>query len=330
MNKKRRILFAIVGFVLSINTLPIDAVTMYREKLTYPEGWYDEMSLPYREMKFGPFYLEENLYEIEVESNIDKARQWGYKTIEEYDDSDVITLYATEKSVTIPKFLKEDYLNVGWHEKLITLYAPDGRTLDVTPDDKHVYLNLGWYEKPVTTLYTLDGRQHVFYNEELDAQCNVGWYREKPVLLYTLDGRKEFFHVNQVEAQLSVGWYRMPPVTLYTLDGRSKVFPAEAADEQRHVGWYYKSEIDKIHQQQLLAKSFYIGQKVWKKGTAYIPVGYVTSIDNGNIFVSWEYFYDWNSYRIYNQQDILYAERFTGITLGQIYCYPADTINVYK
>ena len=50
----------------------------------------------------------------------------------------------------------------------------------------------------------------------------------------------------------------------------------------------------------MIAKSFYIGQKVWKKGTAYIPVGYVTSIDNGNIFVSWEYFYDWNSYRIYN------------------------------
>lgn len=332
MKLKMRTMFIFFMVFLSINALQVGAISMYREKITYPDGWFEEMSVPYREMKFSPFYLDESQHEIEVgDYEIDKARKWGYKTIDEYDAEDIVTLYATEKTIKIPKFLKDTYLNVGWVESLITLYAPDGRTLKVTPHDKQTYINLGWFDRPVSTLYTLDGRKKIFYNDEVEAQCNVGWYREKPVRLYTLDGREKLFLPSQVEAQCSVGWYKTAPVTLYTRDGRSKVFAPDEVDAQRSVGWYYKSELDKINELVNMAKTFYVGQKVWlNRIAAYNPVGYIVSKNDTEVVVNWKHFYDYNWYRVYSQNDIQIAEIVTGITLGNNYTYSADKISAYK
>ena len=256
----------------------------------------------YREKYEGIGPYTDTGQELNVEgTELYYAKISGYKTIDEFSENEKVTLYAGGgRTLTRPNFLKETYLKVGW------------------------------FERPVTTLYTLDGRQKDFYNEEVEAQCTVGWYKEKPVLLYTLDGRKKYFLPKDVEPQCTVGWYKTAPVTLYTRDGRSKVFPADKVDAQRSVGWYYKSELDKINELEKLAKTFYIGQKVWMQGTAYTPVGYVTSVSGGKVYVLWDYFYDWESFRVYDQQDILYAERFTGIELGKIYGYSADKVKKYK
>ena len=322
-------------YILCIVIFPYNAsaatVNMYREKVIYPEEYSWEVEEGYTDYIFEVWAKTPAELEVD-EKDISVAREWGYKTIDEYSDNDKITLYATEKTLTIPKFLKETYINLGWVETLITLYAPDGRTLGVTPAEKQTYINLGWYERPVTTLYTLDGRRENFYNEEVDAQCTVGWYREKPVLLYTMDGRKAYFLPKEVEAQCNVGWYKQKPVTLYTLDGRSKVFPASEVNAQRSVGWYYKSEIDRMNELKNLAKSFYIGQKVWIDGYAYTPIGYVTKINGGNVYVVWRHFQNRGSvpYMLYDQYEILSAERITGITIGKEYPYPADKIKIYK
>lgn len=330
MKAKRRVLLIFITAILFMNTLQVGAVNMYREKIVYP-SWFDNWSILHEKLKVIPYYLDENVREIDLrDSEVDEARNWGFKTLDEYSENEKVTLYATERTLTIPKFLKETYLNLGWVESLITLHAPDGRTLGVAPYDKQTYLNLGWYERPVTTLYTLDGRKQVFYNEDVEAQCSVGWYKEKPVLLYTLDGRKEYFLPKDVEAQCAVGWYKSAPVTLYTLDGRSKAFPASEVGAQSKVGWYTKREIEKIRELEYIASSFSIGQKVWLYGYAYTPVGYVTDISGGTVYVKWSYFYDWDWYRVYKQQDILYAEAHCGITLGKTYGISADRIRAYK
>ncbi len=273
--------------------------------------------------------LAANLLFCTFQANAEKVYREKYEGIGPYDgteqelDVEGTALYYAKISgyKTIDEFRADEK---------VTLYAGDGRTLTIPDFLKQTYLNLGWYERPVTTLYALDGRQQVFYDEQVEAQCTVGWYKEKPVILYALDGRQQYFLPKDVEAQCTVGWYKTAPVTLYTRDGRSKVFSPNEVEKQRSVGWYYKSELERINELEKIAKSFYVGQKVWLSGKAYTPVGYVTTINGGNIYVLWKYFYDWNSYRIYNQQDILIAERSTGITLGTIYGYSADAISKYK
>ena len=86
----------------------------------------------------------------------------------------------------------------------------------------------------------------------------------------------------------------------------------------------------KINELKELAKSFYIGQKVWKSQSGYYVIGNVVGIDGGTISVWWDRFKDWDWYGVYNQSDILIAERMTHINLGTIYTYNADEINPYK
>lgn len=242
-----------------------------------------------------------NVHELDVESYYSEAYDHGFKSIYGFRNDERTTLYATEgKTLVIPNFMKDTYLKLGWSdETLITLYSLDGRTLDVTPNDKQTYLNLGWYEQPSKMLYTLDGRQEVFPESEVEAQCGVGWYTEKPVLLYTLDGREQYF-------------------------------PANEADAQRKVGWYGKYEIKRIAELEKIAKTFYIGEKVWKRINGYYAVGYITAIYGGTLTVKWTKLYDYNWIWAYNQTEILTAEYFTGVRIGNQYNYPADEISVYK
>ncbi len=279
----------ITAFFLAIcmisATLPVCAVTVYRERYT----------------GIGPYDGTEQ--ELNVEGNeLYYATMSGYKTIDEFSENEKTTLYAGDgRTHTVPNFLKETYLGVGW------------------------------YEKPVVTLYTADGRQAVFYVDEADAQCAVGWYREKPVMLYTLDGRNQLFLAKDVDAQCTVGWYKSKPVTLYTLDGRSQVFPLEEADAQRTVGWYYAFEIEKKKQLQALARSFYVGQRVWmERASIFYPSGYITAIGDETVSVVWNRFYDYEWFRVYDQPKILLAEAVTGISLGTEYAYAADKIYPYK
>lgn len=295
---------------------------MYRESAVEPNKSYYS-SLDY--WKYTP-------QEIDVDDrDLSVAKAWGYKSIDEFTENEKVTLYSSEKTLVIPKFIKDLYLSLGWEETYITLYAPEGRTLDVGTSGKQTYLNLGWYEKPVITLYALDGRQENFFVSEADAQCEVGWYQEKPEILYTLDGRKQYFLPSEIDAQCAVGWYKKPPVTLYTLDGRSSIFPADKVQEQRTVGWYTASEIEHMNYLNTLSKKFYINQKVWKyQQNGYYTVGKITAINGGTISVRWDSFYDYDWLPISAQTDIRLAEIRSGVTLQNIYSYSADEIHAYK
>lgn len=64
-------------------------------------------------------------------------------------------------------------------ETVVTLYAPDGRTIDVFESEIPAYKEVGWYETLEETqqiLYAPDGRTITVYQAEVPAYQNVGWY----------------------------------------------------------------------------------------------------------------------------------------------------------
>lgn len=64
-------------------------------------------------------------------------------------------------------------------ENTVTLYAPDGRTIDVYESEVETYLAVGWYRtlaETQQTLYSPDGSVITVYKNEVAAYKNVGWY----------------------------------------------------------------------------------------------------------------------------------------------------------
>ncbi len=66
----------------------------------------------------------------------------------------------------------------------VTLYAADGRTVEVVPNQVESYLAVGWYrEKPQpVTLYAVGGRTIQVAPNEVESYLAVGWLREEPVV----------------------------------------------------------------------------------------------------------------------------------------------------
>lgn len=284
----------LIAAVMVLAALSTEAYagTMYREKLVQP-------SIPTPDHKL---LSDASVHEAYfVDSFEPYARYWGYKTINEYSESEKVKLYSNDKTLVVPWFMKE------------------------------TYLNLGWKDAEQIMLYTLDGRAEGFSADEVEAQCAVGWYKEKPVMLYTLDGRSEYFLQSDVDMQCEVGWYRQRPVTLYTKDGRSEAFPADKVDEQRAVGWYYKSDLDRLESLRAKAANFYVGQRVWRDSVnSYYPIGRIVAVGDTTVTVVWDTFYTYEWSLVYSQTGIKSAERITKITLGSRYTYDADEISAYK
>jgi len=92
-------------------------------------------------------------------------------------------------------------------KKLVTLYAPDGRTLSVPANEVETYLNIGWYQVPVITMYAADGRTMVVASSEAEAYSKVGWYYSPVVTLYAPDGRTIVIAASEKAAYMAVGWY---------------------------------------------------------------------------------------------------------------------------
>lgn len=61
--------------------------------------------------------------------------------------------------------------------ELVTMYAPDGRTIDVCESEMQDYKEVGWYEEPVMTVYATDGRTLDIKKTELDSYLDAGWYQ---------------------------------------------------------------------------------------------------------------------------------------------------------
>lgn len=83
-------------------------------------------------------------------------------------------------------YTKTAYINSGdsyyndyfWSMQMqkVTMYAPDGRTLEVLESEVEAYQNVGWYLYPVVTMYAPDGRTIDIGTHEVNDYINVGWY----------------------------------------------------------------------------------------------------------------------------------------------------------
>ena len=118
----------------------------------------------------------------------------------------------------------------------VTLYAPDGRTIDVNYSEVNAYLNVGWYQYPVTMLYSIDGRSIVVAKSEVNAYKAVGW--NEKTTLYASDGRTISVLPWEVNAYVAYGWSTEPFVTMYALDGRTISVPKSHVYSYTTVGWY--------------------------------------------------------------------------------------------
>ncbi len=119
-----------------------------------------------------------------------------------------------------------------------TMYALDGRTLEVNDYEIEAYRQVGWYYGKPVTMYTLDGRTLTIGENDVEMYRQVGWYYGKPVTMYALDGRTLTIGENDVEMYRQVGWYYGKPVTMYAPDGRTLTIGANDVEMYRQVGWY--------------------------------------------------------------------------------------------
>lgn len=92
--------------------------------------------------------------------------------------------------------------------KTVTMYAADGRTIDVLESEIEAYKKVGWYIEPVTQMYALDGRTIYVHNSEVEAHKNVGWYLTPVTTMYAPDGRTIVVPQDEVTAYQNVGWYQ--------------------------------------------------------------------------------------------------------------------------
>ena len=288
-----------------------------------------------------PMYKGYNLPPTEVpENEVDFFKSCGWYLESDLTPENKVTMYAPDgRTIDIHKSEVEAYKNVGWYEEpMVTLYAEDGRSQYFPQSEVEAQLTVGWYRDPFVKLYAWGGKSEYFPQSEVEAQLTVGWYREPFVELYSWDGRSQYFPQSEVEAQLTVGWYKDPLVTLYSWDGRSQKFPKSEVKAQKSVGWYEKWELDNLKAEQEekqrknieLAKKFYVGQRVCGSVFSYEWYGTVKDIKNGKILVNWDSFYDSYGFRITNQMEIISLEYALGIYINDPTWYDASQVYIAK
>lgn len=130
------------------------------------------------------------------------------------------------------------------------LYAPDGRTVNVTESQVPEYLEAGWYESAedakIITVYASDGRVLDIPQAQRDAYNKVGWYNTaedaKIITVYAPDGRTLDIPQVQRDAYNKVGWYNSiedVTLTMYAPDGRSITVYKDQGEAYKNVGWFY-------------------------------------------------------------------------------------------
>lgn len=106
--------------------------------------------------------------------------------------------------INSPELFKQASENIT---KTVTMYAPDGRTIDILETEIEAYKNVGWYVEPVTQMYALDGRTIYVLNSEVESRKNVGWYLTPVTTMYAPDGRSIVISQDEVDDYKNVGWY---------------------------------------------------------------------------------------------------------------------------
>lgn len=82
----------------------------------------------------------------------------------------IVLLYGCLQAVN------SDYFSSMNKVEYVTLYALDGRELNISLEEKEIYLQLGWYEKPVQIIYDCYNTEYVVYKEGIELLLDSGNY----------------------------------------------------------------------------------------------------------------------------------------------------------
>lgn len=120
-----------------------------------------------------------------------------------------------------------------------TMYAPDGRSIQVNDWETEQWRNVGWYEYPVVMMYAPDGRNIIVASTDVYTWETVGWIDgRKTVEIYASDGRSAIIPLWQLQQYLHVGWYSYPVTTMYAPNGSTIVINKNEISAYKNVGWY--------------------------------------------------------------------------------------------
>ncbi|MGM9551753.1 MAG: copper amine oxidase N-terminal domain-containing protein [Clostridia bacterium] len=128
---------------------------------------YDNSALVLGKYSEVWYYLEDDIVVFIYTKEYEDTPR--YYIVRSYDENDSMVF-----KVMIPDGLTA--------ENRVTLYASDGRTIEVFESEVATYLNLGWYStlaETQQTLYAPDGRTVTVFKSEVQAYRNAGWYETK-------------------------------------------------------------------------------------------------------------------------------------------------------
>ncbi|MBR5218298.1 MAG: hypothetical protein IKV89_01070 [Clostridia bacterium] len=156
---------------------------------------------------------------------------------------EMVTLYAPDgREIQVvetneDRSVVKSWVASGWYEG-VNVYSPNGRTITVSPFAVQQWTDVGWYTSPIIAMYAADGRQILVGRDEVDAYKAVGWYTSPNVTLYASDGRTISVPLTEKQAYMNVGWHDSPIVTMYSLDGRTIAVYESEVESYSRVGWY--------------------------------------------------------------------------------------------
>ena len=145
---------------------------------------------------------------------------------------------------------------VLYADDYVTMYSPDGQTVDIPKSKVDYYKNQGWSENKsdiYTTMYSSrdlsTAREIDVLNSRVEDYLSAGWVPKSELFttLYSYDGRTLEVANVSVETYRAVGWQYRNEVytTLYTEDGRKAEFLNSDVAKQKAVGWYEWSELQR-------------------------------------------------------------------------------------
>lgn len=181
-----------------------------------------------------------------------------------------------------------------------TLYAPDGRTIDVNDNEVQKWVNVGWSK--AETLYAPDGRTISVSPFDTQKWINVGWL--KGTTVYSPDGRSVSIPISDIEKWTSVGWYTYPVTTMYSSDGRSIVIASYAVEEYAKVGWYTYDKYQLIKHSYLAATDFHSIKRKYSTAVANGAYLYPFTDKNGDycilVYINYKIISNYHAYFMHN------------------------------
>lgn len=156
------------------------------------------------------------------------------------------TIYAPDgRTAEVSESEVSSWQNSGWYDyPVMMIYSANGASFPIAQKDKGDWVGFGWYEYPVMMIYSADGVSFPIAKRDWGYWQSLGWYDYPVARVYAPDGRSEVIAASALDSWKSVGWYDYPVTRVYAPDGRTEVIATWAVDDWIKVGWSDPTRVD--------------------------------------------------------------------------------------